>query len=141
MSYQSEPVASHDPATTDLAWRILGLTNLYRLLTVLVLVAIYVATRPVAAFGTAAPQLLRVALITYCLLAVLLALAGRRHWPGRRSLVLTHTLVDAIAISVLTYASGGIGSTLGVLLVIPVGSMALLAVGREGLVIAASWGR
>ena len=88
-------------------------------------------------FGNAAPQLFRVALITYFVLAALLALAGRRHWPGRRSLVLTHALVDAYAVAVLTYASGGVASNLGVLLVIPVGSMALLAVGREGLVIAA----
>ena len=51
--------------------------------------------------------------------------------------MLTHALIDAGAVSVLTYASGGVGSNLAVLLVIPVGSMALLAVGREGLVIAA----
>jgi two-component system sensor histidine kinase PilS (NtrC family) len=137
MSSQPETIASHDPANTDLAWRIVGLINLYRLLAVLVLVAIYVATQPVPVFGSAAPQLFRVALLTYFLLAALLALAGRRHWPGRRSLVLTHALIDAVAIAVLTYASGGVASNLGVLLVIPVGSMALLAVGREGLVIAA----
>ncbi len=137
MSPKPETAASHDSATTDLAWRIVGLTNLYRLLAVLVLVAIYVTTRPVPVFGNAAPQLFRVALITYFVLAALLAIAGRRHWPGRRSLVLTHALVDALAVSVLTYASGGVASNLAVLLVIPVGSMALLAVGREGLVIAA----
>ena len=137
MSSQSETLANHDSANTDLARRIVGLTNLYRLLAVLVLVAIYVTTQPVPVFGNAAPQLFRVTLVTYFMLAVLLTVAGRRRWPGRRSLVLTHALIDAVAISVLTYASGGIGSNLGVLLVIPVGSMALLAVGREGLVIAA----
>jgi len=137
MSAPPETAASHDSANTDLAWRIVGLTNLYRLLAVVVLVAIYVATLPVPVFGNAAPQLFRVVLTTYFILAALLALAGRRHWPGRSSLVLTHALIDAVAISVLTYASGGVASNLGVLLVIPVGSMALLAVGREGLVIAA----
>lgn len=137
MSSSSEAAASHESANTDLAWRIVGLTNLYRLLAVLVLAAMYTLTQPVSAFGMAAPQSFRVALITYFMLAALLALAGRRHWPGRRSLVLTHALIDAIAIGVLTYASGGVASNLGVLLVIPVGSMALLAVGREGLVIAA----
>jgi two-component system sensor histidine kinase PilS (NtrC family) len=137
MSSPPETFASHVPANTDLAWRIVGLTNLYRLLAVLVLVAIYATTQPVPVFGNAAPQVFRVALVTYFVLAVVLAFAGRRHWPGRRSLVLTHALIDAVAIAVLTYASGGITSNLGVLLVIPVGSMALLAVGREGLVIAA----
>jgi two-component system sensor histidine kinase PilS (NtrC family) len=137
MGSKSETLAAPDSANTDLAWRIVGLTNLYRLLAVLVLVAIYITTQPVPVFGNAAPQIFRVALITYFVLAALLALAGRRHWPGRRSLVLTHALIDAVAVAVLTYASGGIASNLGVLLVIPVGSMALLAVGREGLVIAA----
>ncbi len=88
-------------------------------------------------FGSAAPRVFRVALVTYFALAVLLALAGRRFWPGRRSLVLAHASVDAYAVAVLTYASGGVASNLAMLLVIPVGSMALLAVGREGLVIAA----
>ncbi len=137
MSPQSETLARQDPADTDVARRIVGLTNLYRLLAVLVLGAIYMATQPAPVFGNAAPQLFRVALSTYFLLAALLASAGRRHWPGRRSMVLTHALIDATAVSVLTYASGGIASNLGVLLVIPVGSMALLTVGREGLVIAA----
>ncbi len=76
-------------------------------------------------------------LVLYFALAALLALAGRRHWPGRRTLVLTHALVDAGAIALLMYASGGVSSNLGILMVIPVGSMALLAVGREALVIAA----
>jgi two-component system sensor histidine kinase PilS (NtrC family) len=137
MSAPAETVANHDSANTDLAGRIVGLTNLYRVLAVLVLVVIYATTQPVPLFGNAEPQLFRVVLITYFVLAALLALAGRRHWPGRRSLVLTHALIDAVAIAVLTYASGGVSSNLGVLLVIPVGSMALLAVGREGLVIAA----
>ena len=121
----------------DLAWRIVGLANLYRLLTVLVLVAVHRLTQPVPAFGSAAPGLFRLTLGVYFVLAVLLALAGRRHWPGRRSLVLTHALVDAVAIALLMYASGGVTSNLSILLVIPVVSMALLAVGREALVIAA----
>jgi two-component system sensor histidine kinase PilS (NtrC family) len=129
--------AAHEIGNTDLAWRIVGLTNLYRLLAVLVLVGMYMATQPAPVFGNAAPQLFRAVLITYFLLALLLALAGRRYWPGRRSLVLTHALIDAGAVSLLTYASGGVGSNLALLLVIPVGSMALLAIGREGLVIAA----
>ncbi len=68
---------------TDLAWRIVGLTNLYRLLSVLVLVAMYELTQPVSVFGSSAPSVFR---------AVLAALfparrccshcAGRRHGPA-----------------------------------------------------------
>jgi two-component system sensor histidine kinase PilS (NtrC family) len=137
MSVQPEKAAPSEPAHTDLAWRIVGLTNFYRLLAVLVLLAVHLLTQPAPAFGAYAPQLFLLTLVSYFLLAVLLALAGRRYWPGRRTLVLTHALVDAGAVALLMYASGGISSNLGILMVIPVGSMALLAVGREALVIAA----
>ena len=110
---------------------------MYRLLSVLVLVAMRKLTQPVPVFGSAAPQLFAIGLSAYFVLALLLAIAGRRHWPGRRTMVLTHSLVDASAIALLLYASGGVASNLGVLLVVPVGSMAMLAIGREALVIAA----
>ena len=143
MSTQSEASAATEghaaiaPAHTDLAWRIVGLSNLYRLLAVLMLGVVHLATQPTPAVGSAAPRLFQVTLLTYFVLAVVLVVAGRRHWQGRRTLVLTHALIDAGAIALLTYASGGVSSNLGILLVIPVASMALLAVGREGLVIAA----
>ena len=137
MSLQPESATSGEHAQTDLAWRIVGLTNLYRLLAVLVMLAVHLATQPAPTFGNSAPQLFRLVLLVYFVLAALLAFAGRRHWPGRRTLVLTHALIDAGAIALLMYASGGVSSNLGILMVIPVGSMALLAVGREALVIAA----
>ncbi len=137
MSLQPDPAASGESAQTDLAWRIVGLTNLYRLLAVLVMLSVHLLTLPAPAFGSVAPRLFRLILFVYFTLAVLLALAGRRHWPGRRTLVLTHALIDAGAIALLMYASGGVNSNLGILMVIPVGSMALLAVGREALIIAA----
>ena len=137
MSLQPELAASGERAQTDLAWRIVGLTNLYRLLAVLVILAVHLLTQPTPTFGSNAPRLYRLVLLLYFALAALLALAGRRHWPGRRTLVLTHALIDSGAIALLMYASGGVSSNLGILMVIPVGSMALLAVGREALVIAA----
>ncbi len=126
-----------DATPTDLAWRIVGLANLYRLLVVLVLLAVHKLTLPAPAFGGARTGLFLWILSVYFLLGVLLTLAGRRHWPGRRTLVLTHTLIDSGALSLLMYASGGVASNLGILLVIPVASMALLAIGREALVVAA----
>ena len=137
MSLQPESAASGERAQTDLGWRIVGQTNLYRLLAVLVILAVHLLTQPAPTFGSYAPRLFRLVLLLYFALAALLALAGRRHWPGRRTLVLTHALLDAGAIALLMYASGGVSSNLGILMVIPVGSMALLAVGREALVIAA----
>jgi two-component system sensor histidine kinase PilS (NtrC family) len=121
----------------DLAWRIVGLANLYRLLAVLMLLAVHLLTRPLPLFGQVSAPLFRLVLAVYFVLATLLALAGRRHWPGRQTLVFTHVLVDSVAVALLMYASGGVSSNLAVLLVIPIGAMALLAVGRETLVLAA----
>ncbi len=137
MSPQPDVAAVGESTQTVLGWRIVGLTNLYRLLAVVVLLSVHLLTQPAPAFGSNLPRLFGGVLVVYFVIAVLLAFVGRRYWPGRRALVLTHALVDAGAIALLMYASGGVSSNLGVLLVIPVGSMALLAVGREALVIAA----
>jgi len=45
--------------------------------------------------------------------------------------------VDAIAIAFILYASGGVGSGLGILLVLPVGAMSVLADRRDAFLIAA----
>ena len=129
--------AERDGAQRDLAWRILGLVNLYRLLLGPVLLGLHLATEPSPAFGAAIPALFRTVLGVYFTLAVLLVLAGRSTWSSRRLLLFAHALTDAGSIALLMYASGGVASNLGVLLVIPVGSMALLASGRETFVIAA----
>jgi two-component system sensor histidine kinase PilS (NtrC family) len=51
--------------------------------------------------------------------------------------VLSHTLLDTAAVAALLYCSGGAASGLGILLVIPVGAMALLAEGRAAFAVAA----
>jgi len=122
---------------SDLAWRIVGLVNLYRLLAAVVLLSVHLLTLPAPAFGASLPRLFVQVCIAYFSLGALLAVAGRRYWPSRRLLVLTHTLVDTLAVAGLLYASGGVASNLAVLLVLPVGGMALLADGHDPLFVAA----
>ncbi|HTP40313.1 MAG TPA: ATP-binding protein [Steroidobacteraceae bacterium] len=121
----------------DLFGRIVGLTNLYRLLAAMALLAVHYLTRPAPVFGSERPQLFIGTCVLWLVMGLLLSVAGRQAWSSRRSLVLTHTLIDTAAISVLLYASGGANSVLGILLVIPVGSMALLAERRDPPLIAA----
>src|SRR5258706_10812246 len=129
---EAQEKPGRESAHTDLAWRIVGLTNIYRLLVVLVLLVLHLLTEPTPTFGGAAPPLFRLILLMYFVLAILLALAGRRHWPSRRTLVLAHAIIDAGAIATLMYASGGVGSKPRVLLGKPVGSMAPPPLGRGG---------
>ncbi|HWG75919.1 MAG TPA: ATP-binding protein [Steroidobacteraceae bacterium] len=135
----SNPVAAmRDGAEGgDLAWRIVGLANLYRLLVPPALYSIEMLTRPTPEVGASQPRIFIIVCIVYWVLGGLFAFGGRGRWPNRRVLVFANTLLDSAAISALLYCSGGVGSGLGILLVIPVGAMALLADGAASLAVAA----
>src|SRR5579872_5122483 len=123
--------------SADLAWRVVALANLYRLLLPPVLYAVYVVTKPTPSVGGSNPELFLLVCIVYWVLGALFAFGGRGHWPSRRVLVVAHTLLDSAAVAILLYCSGGSVSGLGILLVIPVGAMALLAEGRTAFANAA----
>lgn len=134
------------PATTasapfvtpsDLAWRVIGLLNLYRLLMPLVLLAAQVFASPDFGLLTAQPRLFVGACITYFTAAVLLVIARRLHWSSLRIVALVNASVDALAIGIIVYASGGVASGLGILLVLPVLALTVLAGRRDALLIAA----
>src|SRR5579863_6894541 len=99
----------------DLAWRVVGLANLYRLLLPPVLFALYLFTRPTPTVGGSDPQLFTIVCAFYWALGALYAFGGRGHWPSRQVLVLSHTLLDTAAVSALLYCSGGASSGLGIL--------------------------
>jgi two-component system sensor histidine kinase PilS (NtrC family) len=122
---------------SDLAWRVVGLANLYRLLLPPVLVGLQLLTRPTPTVGASDPDLFIAICIVYWVLGGLVAFGGRGRWRSRHSLVFVHTVLDTTAICSLLFSSGGVSSGLGILLVIPVGAMSLLAEGRASLGIAA----
>jgi two-component system sensor histidine kinase PilS (NtrC family) len=129
--------AGSEAPSAELAWRVVALANLYRLLLPPVLFTVHLFTRPTPSVGGSNPQLFVLLCGVYWILGGLLAFGGRSHWPSRRVLVLSHTLLDSAAVAILLYCSGGAGSGLGILLVIPVGAMALLAEGRTAFANAA----
>jgi len=129
--------AAQDAASLDLAWRVVALANLYRLLLPPVLFTVYLFTRPTPSVGGTNPQLFLIVCVVYWVLGGLFAFGGRGHWPSRRFMVVAHTLLDSTAVAVLLYCSGGASSGLGILLVIPVGAMTLLAEGRTAFANAA----
>jgi two-component system sensor histidine kinase PilS (NtrC family) len=131
------PTVAVPLAPTDLAWRVIGLVNLYRLLVPPSLFAIYTFTGSVATLGSAHPELFFWVLIVYFVAGVAIVAGGRRLLPNLRVTTFVHSTVDAVAISLLMYASGGVSSGLGILFVVPVGAMALLADSRDAFVLAA----
>jgi two-component system, NtrC family, sensor histidine kinase PilS len=121
----------------DLAWRVIGLLNLYRLLVPLVLLAIQALAGPGWGLSTARPPLFSGACIAYFTAAVLLVIARRLHWSSLRIVALVNATVDALAIGLILYASGGVASGFGILLVLPVFALSVFAGQRDALLIAA----
>ena len=68
---------------------------------------------------------------------MLLVIARRLHWSSLRIVALVNAGVDALAIGLILYASGGVASGLGILLVLPVLALTVLADHRDALLIAA----
>ena len=122
---------------SDLAWRVIGLLNLYRVLVPIVLIAVQNLAGPQWALLATHPRLLLSACIAYLTAAILVIIARRLEWSSLRIVAIVNACVDALAIGVILYASGGVGSGLGILLVLPVGALAVLSAHRDALLVAA----
>ena len=108
------------PAPTDLAWRVIGLLNLYRLLVPLVLLFMQWLAGPEWALTSVRPALFLSACVAYFTAAIVLVIARRLDWANLRIVALVNASVDTVAIALILYASGGVTSGLGILLVLPV---------------------
>ena len=133
------PDAIQNPtaAPSDLAWRVIGLTSLYRLLLPPVLLILQFLAAPGILAPAVDPALFRGVCYGYLALGLLLILARRVPRPSLRVLALVNASVDTLAISLILYTSGGAGSGLGILLVLPVGAMALLGGTKDSFLVPA----
>ena len=123
------------PAPAELAWRVLGLLNFYRLLVPLVLASLHFFTPDTTSIGWAFPRFFTITVTVYFAVAIAMILALKQRWPKLEHQAWLHLVVDIVAITLLLYSSGGVSSGLGMLLVIPVGAVSLLL--RRAFVIAA----
>src|SRR5262245_32555258 len=124
-------------APSDLAWRVIGLVNLYRLLVPVALLAMQWLAGPQLSVFATQPDLLLSVCVGYFFVGVLLVVARRLSWPSVRRVALLNVGVDALAIALLLYSCGGVVSGLAILLVLPVGAMAVLGDNRDSCLIAA----
>jgi two-component system sensor histidine kinase PilS (NtrC family) len=133
----SQPSAAAIQTPSDLAWRVIGLLNLYRLLVPLALIAMQLYSGPNWGIASARPRLFLGSCIAYFTAAVLLIIARRLEWSSLRIVALVNASVDAVAIGFVLYASGGVASGLVLVMVLPVLVLTLLAERRDALLIAA----
>ncbi len=110
----------------ELAWRVLGLLNLYRLVVPSVLVALaLLASRP-QLLGGAAPSLYFATLVGWFATGVVCIGLLKTRWPTLQAQAFIHVAFDIVAVTALLVTSGGAGSGAGLLLILPVSGVSLL---------------
>jgi two-component system sensor histidine kinase PilS (NtrC family) len=121
----------------ELAWRVLGLLNLYRLgiPSVLVVLAL-VATRP-QLLGAAYPTLYFYTLAAWFATGVICIGLLKTRWPTLHAQAFIHVAFDVIAVTALLLTSAGAASGAGLLLILPVAAVSLLLPQRTATTIAA----
>lgn len=122
---------------SDLAWRVIGLVNIYRLLVAGGLFAAAQSETLREVLDISRPAVLSVICAAYFFAGI--GLWALRHVPfvGLRLLAFTHALTDSVAIAFILWASSGVAGGLGILVLLPVGAMALLTGNRDALFMAA----
>jgi len=118
-------------------WPSLRLLNSYRLFVALVLLIGFFLGAPGVDFGRAAPRVFYVFSATYLVLGLLFALGLRMRHPGAMTQAYIHFYTDVIALGGTMYASGGMTSGVGILLIVPVAGAGILLPKREALLYAA----
>ncbi|HKQ13334.1 MAG TPA: hypothetical protein VJT80_07850, partial [Steroidobacteraceae bacterium] len=134
-----KPLLSSAPvvdSTNPLAWRVLALVNLFRLLVAVLLSVMFIAVTPTRV-GQAYPALFIGATASYFAYGMLSIATVKRRWPDVPIQTFAGLCVDVAAIAILTYASGGMTSGLASLLVLPIGALSFVVRQRLALMFAA----
>jgi two-component system sensor histidine kinase PilS (NtrC family) len=118
-------------------WVPLGYFAIYRLLLAGLLVILHLLKLTPDPFGSLAPSLYVALCYGYLATAFIAGLAVRSRMLPFNTLVDLHTFADIVFITLLMHASGGIGSGLGMLLVVSVAAAGLLSMGRTAALFAA----
>lgn len=123
-------------SSTALAWRVLALVNLFRLLIPLLLGILFFTMKP-SPVGTLRPPLFVAVTVGYFLFAVASIAVLKRRWPPIEIQTFVDVSVDIGVIALLTYSSGGMNSGLAALLVLPVGAASFIVPQRLAFLFAA----
>ena len=126
------------PDKDDLAWRVIGLLNIFRLLVPMVLVLLLFFDAPSRSVGTVLPGLFLGISVVYFTFGLVCIHPIQRRWPGVEWMALFPLAVDATAITLLIHASGGVASGLATLLFLPVGATSAIVRPRLALLATAA---
>ncbi len=138
-SYHDKNIAL-DATHQDLlshTWKPLRLLNQYRLILSGLFVVLIVFRNEPLYFGSINPQLATYTSLAYLIFSAISSFTIRWQRPGFTVQLYSQTLADIVAISVLMFASGGVGSGLGVLLVVAIAGGSVIMASRMANLFAA----
>lgn len=133
MNLEIYRTVGHRPA---LNWRVLGLLNLYRVLVPVLLLGLY-SLGGSRGIVVESPQVFLDATIGYLIFAAFSVVLVRRRLASIMTQTILQATVDISVLTLILQACGGVGSGLGLLLVVPVGGLAFLLRPRSAWFLAA----
>jgi two-component system sensor histidine kinase PilS (NtrC family) len=128
---------ANSSVTADFAWRVLGLLNLFRLSVGAVLLAIFYLIDSPRIVGETNETLAWWALIGLLAAGCVFLILLQQRTPSTRWQMYLQFATDLVAVALLIHASGGISSGMGGVLIVSVGTLALLLPTQRALLLAA----
>ncbi|MGB7905083.1 MAG: ATP-binding protein [Steroidobacteraceae bacterium] len=131
---QTELTESGRGATgIELPWRVLSLLNVFRLLLPMLLLLVFFFNAPSNSVGAQQPGLFISVAVGYFAFGLVCIQTIQSRIPSAEWQAILQLLVDAVAMSMLIHASGGVSSGLATLLVLPTGASATILQRRYAL--------
>jgi two-component system sensor histidine kinase PilS (NtrC family) len=121
----------------ELAWRVLGLLNLYRLSIPSLLLALALLSSRPTMLGAAFPTQFYLALIAWFATGVVCIGLLKTRWPTLQQQAYIHVAFDVVAVTALLLTSAGAASGAGLLLIMPIAAVSLLLPSRTATTVAA----
>jgi two-component system sensor histidine kinase PilS (NtrC family) len=117
----------------DLPWRVIGLLNVFRLLAPMVLLLVFFFNAPNYTIGGHLPGMFLGVCVAWFAVGLVAIRSIQQRWPSVHWHALILLAVDTVAVVLLIHASGGMGSGLANLLVLPSGATATIIKPRLAL--------
>ena len=148
MSAMSDPLVINEPTRVprsrllmveadDTTWRTLSVFAAYRVVLAVFVAGAFVFLNRFFNLGIVSPSAVVPTVIAYTVVSVLLLVPARLREPSLMLQVTAGVVVDVVAIVMLMYASGGVRSGLGVILLVSLASAGLITRGRLAFLYAA----
>ncbi len=125
--------AGRTASNIELPWRVLSLLNVFRLLLPMLLLLVFFFNAPTNSVGAHQPGMFIGIAVAYFAFALVCIQTIQSRSPSAEWQAMIQLVVDAIAMSLLIHASGGVSSGLGTLLVLPTGATATILARRYAL--------